>query len=157
MRRFTKCIRTVAGLLTGLLFATLAVPLGAQTVRQSHRTFYDISKEVTLSGTVSDVLAKAAPGMMAGPHLLFTTSSGRVDASLGRFALQGKDPLAAAPGKEVEVTGVMKTIKNRDVFVARIVKVDGKAYEIRNQHGVPKSPLSRERAGQKAAQKGVSL
>ena len=156
MRRFTASIRMVAGLLTVLLFATLAVPLGAQTARQSH-PFYDISKEVTLKGTVSDVLAKAAPGTMAGPHLLFATSSGKVDASLGRFALQGKDPLSVAAGKEVEVTGVMKTIKGREIFVARIVKVNGKAYRLRNQHGVPMSPLSRERASQKAAQKGESL
>jgi hypothetical protein len=156
MRRFTKSIRTVAGLLTGLLFATLAVPLGAQPARQSH-SFYDVNKEVTLSGTVSNVLAKAAPGTLPGPHLLFATSSGKVDASLGRFALQGKNPLSVAPGKEVQVTGVMKTIRNRNVFVARIVRVDGKAYKVRNQHGVPVSPLSRERASQKAAQKGASL
>jgi hypothetical protein len=153
MRRFTKPIRMAAGLLTGLLFATLSVPLGAQPARQPHREFYDISKEVTLSGTVSGVLAKAAPATLPGPHLLFATSSGKVDASLGRFALQGKEPLSAAPGKEVAVTGVMKTIRGQNVFVARIVKVDGKAYMLRNQHGVPMSPLSRERA----AQKGESL
>jgi hypothetical protein len=156
---FTKSIRMVAGLLTGLLFATLAVPLGAQTARPSHLShqFYEISKEVTLSGTVSNVLAKAAPGTLPGPHLLLATTSGRIDASLGRFALQGKNPLSVAPGKEVEVTGVMKTIRNQDVFVARVVKVNGKAYQLRNQHGVPISPLSRERAAQKAAQKGESL
>ncbi|MGA8270162.1 MAG: hypothetical protein WB919_01305 [Candidatus Sulfotelmatobacter sp.] len=152
MRGFTKSIRMVAGLLTGLLFATLAVPLGAQPARPSH-PFYDISKEVTLSGTVSDVLAKAAPGTLPGPHLLFATSSGNVDASLGAFALQGKNPLSVAPGQEVAVTGIMKTIKNKGVFVARTVKVAGKTYQLRNQHGVPMSPLSR----QKAAQKGASL
>ena len=108
MRGFTKSIRIVAGLLTGLLF---------------------------------------------GPHLLLATSSGKVDASLGRFALRGKTPLSVAPGKEVQVTGVMKMIKDKEVFVARVVKVDGKAYKLRNQHGVPVSPLSRERA----AQKGESL
>jgi hypothetical protein len=149
----------VAGLLTGLLFATLAVPLGAQTARPYHPShpFYDISKEATLSGTVSNVLAKAAPGTLPGPHLLFATSSGKVDASLGRFALQGKNPLSVAPGKGVQVTGIMKTIKNTNVFVVRIVKVDGKTYALRNQHGVPMSPRSRERASQKAAQKGESL
>jgi hypothetical protein len=156
MRRFTKPIPVVAGLLTGLLVATLAIPVGAQPPRQPHQ-FYDISKEVTLSGTVSDVLTKAAPGAMIGPHLLFATSSGELDASLGAFALRGKNPLSVAPGKEVTVTGVMKTIRGRDVFVARIVKVDGKAYMLRNQHGVPLSPLSRERASQQAAQKGESL
>ncbi|HTU42412.1 MAG TPA: hypothetical protein VMF10_11945 [Candidatus Aquilonibacter sp.] len=156
MRRFTKPIRMVAGLLTGLLFAALVVPLGAQPARQPHQ-FYDISREVTLSGTVSDVLAKATPATLPGPHLLFATSSGKVDASLGRFALQGKDPLSVAPGKEVQVTGIMKTVRGKNVFIARIIKVDGKAYNLRNQHGVPMSPLSRERAGQKAAQKGESL
>jgi hypothetical protein len=156
MRSFTKSIRMVAGLLTGLLFATSAVPLSAQPARQSHQ-FYDISKEVTFSGTVSGVLAKAAPGTLPGPHLLFATSSGRVDASLGRFALQGKNPLSVAPGKEVAVTGVMKTIRGQNVFVARIVKVDGKSYKLRNQHGVPVSSLSRQRASQKTAQKGESL
>jgi hypothetical protein len=156
MTLFTKSIRMVAGLLTGLLFATLAVPLGAQPARQSH-LFYDISKEVTLTGTVSDVLAKAAPGTMPGPHLLFATSSGKVDASLGRFALQGKNPLSVTPGQEITVTGIMKTIKDKDVFVARIVKVNGKAYSLRSHYGVPLSPLSRERSSQKAAQKGESL
>jgi len=156
MRRFTKPIRLVAGLLTGLLFAALAVPLSAEPVRQHHQ-FYDISKEVTLSGTVSNVVAKAAAGTLPGPHLVFVTSSGKVDASLGRFALQGKAPLSVAPGKEVAVTGLMKTIEGRQVFVARIVRVNGKAYTLRNQHGVSMSPLSRERAGQKAAQKGETL
>jgi hypothetical protein len=156
MRGFTKSIRMVAGLLTGLLFATLAVPLGAQPARPSHQ-FYEVSKEVTLSGTISNVVAKAAPGTLPGPHLLLATSSGKIDASLGRFALRGKNPLSVAPGKEVQVTGVMKTIKNQNVFVARIVKVDGKAYTLRNQRGVAMSPLSRERASQKAAQKGASL
>jgi hypothetical protein len=156
MRRFTKPIRVVAGLLTCLLIATLAIPLSAETTRQP-RQFYDISKEVTLSGTVADVLTKAAPGTLPGPHLLFATPSGQVDASLGRFALQGKSPLSVATGKEVAVTGVMKTIKGKDVFIARIVKVDGKAYTIRNQHGVPLSAQSRERATQKAALKGESL
>jgi hypothetical protein len=157
MRRFTKSIRMVAGLLTGLLCATLAVPLGAQTARPSHHPFYDVSKEVTLTGTVSDVLAKAAPGTLPGPHLLFATSSGKVDASLGRFALLGKNPLSVAPGQQIAVTGVMKTIRDKDVFIARIVKVDGKAFELRNKHGVAMSAISRERASQKAAQKGVSL
>jgi len=156
MRYFTKSIRMVAGLLTGLLLAALAVPLLAQTARQSH-PFYDISKEVTLSGTVSDVVAKAAPGMLPGPHLVFATTSGRVDASLGRFALEGKKPLSVALGQQITVTGVMKTIKDEDVFVARVVRVGGKAYELRNQHGVPMSPLSRQRASQKAAEKGESL
>jgi hypothetical protein len=154
--RITKSTRLVAGLISGLLFAIAALPLAAQPARQLH-PFYDSSKEVTLNGTVSSLIDKASPGTMIGPHLLFTTASGEVDASLGKFASQGKGALSVVPGQAVEVTGVMKTIGAKDVFVARVVKVGGRVYTLRNQHGFALSPLSHERASQKAAQKGESL
>src|SRR5271154_162864 len=104
--RLTKLAQMIAGLLTGLLIAIVAVPLGAQPAPESHR-YYDITKEVTVKGTVSSVLANASTGMIRGSHLLLVTSSGPVDASLGRFALQRKGALSVAAGEEVEVTGVM--------------------------------------------------
>jgi hypothetical protein len=154
--RFTKPTRMVAGLLTGLLFAILAVPLGAQPAHQP-RPYYDISKEVTLSGTVSSVLRMPSPGMIAGSHLLLATASGAVDASLGRWGLEGKGALSVAPGQEVEVTGVMKTLRDQPVFVVRNVKVGGQIFQIRNEHGIPVPPQARERAGRRATQKGESL
>jgi hypothetical protein len=65
--RFTKPIPLIAGLLSGLLFAILAVPLGAQPVPKAE-PYYDISREVTLKGTVSSVVSK-------GAHLMFKTTS----------------------------------------------------------------------------------
>jgi hypothetical protein len=112
---------------------------------------YDVAKEVTLSGTVSSVLTKPSPGMIWGSHLLLATPSGPVDASLGRFALMGKGALSVAAGQQVEVTGVMKTIKDKQIFLTRTVKVGGHVYTIRNEHGVPMSPQARERASRKAA------
>ena len=153
--RFTKPIPLIAGLLSGLLFAILAVPLGAQPAPKA-RPFYDIAQEVTIHGTVSSVLARAHMGMTPGSHLLLATSSGAVDASLGRWALQGKGALSVAAGARVEVTGVMKTLRDRAVFVARTVKVGGQVYTMRNEHGIPVSPQSRARASQKA-QKMESL
>jgi hypothetical protein len=96
---------------------------------------------------------KPAAGMIMGSHLLLATSSGPVDASLGRFGLRGKGSVSVAAGQQVELTGVMKTIKNRQVFLTRTVKVNGKIYPIRNEHGVSISPQARQRA----AQKGESL
>ena len=52
-RRFTKPNRILAGLLTGILFATLAVPLSAQAAESP--AFYDVAREITLRGTVSSV------------------------------------------------------------------------------------------------------
>jgi hypothetical protein len=92
-----------------------------------------------------------------GSHLLFTTISGPLDASLGRFGLQGKGALSVAAGQQVEVTGVMKTIMDKQVFLARTVKAGGRVYTIRNEHGVPMSPQARDRANGKTAQKGGKL
>jgi hypothetical protein len=152
----TKPTRLFAGLWAGLLLATFAVPLGAQPVPQNH-PYYDIAKEVTLTGTVSEVYAHPVDGMIFGSHLMLETASGRLDASLGKWALQGKGALSVTPGHAVEVTGVMKTIKDKQVFIVRTVKADGHLYTIRNKYGVPASPQSRERATKDTAQKGESL
>jgi hypothetical protein len=118
---------------------------------------YDVTREITLTGTVSSVLTKAAPGMIVGSHLLLATPAGPVDASLGRFGLRGDGAISVAAGQQIEATGVMKTIQDRAVFLVRTVKIDNEVYTIRNEHGFPVSPQARERAGQKTSRKGESL
>lgn len=154
MRRcsLNKLPLLVAALLCSLLLAISAVPLLAQPTNQAH-PFYDVRNEVTLSGTVATVLEKAAPGMAWGSHLVLDTPSGKVDASLGRWGLAGKDALSVTPGQQVEVTGIMKGLKDKPVFVVRTVKVNGRIYTIRNQHGAEMSPQTRKIA----AEKGVTL
>jgi hypothetical protein len=147
--RFISSTTFIACLLAGLLFAFLVVPLNAD---DSHSR-YDVSKEVTLSGTVSSVLRKPAPGMVWGSHLMVETSFGRLDASLGRFGLEGKGALSVTPGQQVELTGVMKMVRDKEVFVVRSVKANGQSFTMRNKHGVEVSLLARERA----AGKGVAL
>jgi hypothetical protein len=143
----------IAGLLTGLLFAIVAIPLSAATVKAEPHPFYDVTKEVTLSGPISGIYKKPAAGLIPGAHVMLQTGSGTVDASLGRWGLLGSP--AIANGEQVTVRGVMKTIRNKEVFFVRTMEVGGHTYNIRNQHGVPLYP--RERATQKTAQKGVSL
>lgn len=152
MRRsvLRKLTRTIAGSLMGGMLAMFAIPLLAQPV-DSHE--YDIRQEVTVSGTISAVVTKTTPGMLMGAHLLLTTVSGQVDASLGRWAFQGKDALSVTAGEQVELTGMMQTVKEKEVFIVRTVKVGGKLYTLRNQHGIDLSP----RARQLAAEKGESL
>ncbi|MBZ5663890.1 MAG: hypothetical protein LAO30_04745 [Acidobacteriia bacterium] len=131
-------------------------PAQAQTSDRPVSAFsYDISKEVTLNGTVASVLRKPATGMIMGSHLLLTTSSGLVDASLGRFGLTGHGAMTVAAGQQVIVTGLMKTIRDRQVFLARIVKVGSEVYTIRNEHGFPLSPRARGRATQNTAGEGL--
>jgi len=144
-----------------LLFLAAVLPIVAQNTPASTRSAtpltYDISQEVTLNGTVSSVLTKASPGMIAGSHLLLTTVSGTVDVSLSTFGLQGKGALSVATGQQVLVTGVMKTLKDQPVFIARTARVGEQIYVIRNKHGIPVSPQARQRASGNAAQNGETL
>ena len=128
-----------------LLLISFQRPIQAQTAQA--RTAADA--EVTLTGTVRSVLVKATPGMIVGSHLLLATPNGPVDASLGRFGLQGDGAVSVAAGQQVEATGVMKRIKDRFVFLVHSVKVGGEVYTVRNKHGFPVSPQARERASQK--------
>jgi hypothetical protein len=118
--------------------------------RAAGPSYYDPAQEVVLNGTVSSVLTKPSAEMLAGSHLLLSTLSGSVDISLGLFGLQGKGALSVAAGQQVEVTGVMKTFKGKQVLLARSVKVEGRLFAIRNEHGIPVTPQARERANQSA-------
>lgn len=141
-----------------LSLISLLPPALAQTAERAAGPFsYDASQEVTLNVTVLSVLTKPSLGMIMGSHLLLTTPSGSVDASLGAFGLRGKGALTVVTGQQVEVTGVMKTIKDKQVFLARTLKVGGQVYTIRNEHGFPASPRARERVNGETVQKGDSL
>lgn len=153
--RITKLNRLIAGLLSGLLFAILAVPLSATTKPEPH-PFYDIAHEVTMSGPVTGVVHGPSASLIPGSHILLTTGSGTVDASLGKWGLSGKGAPTIGNGEQVTLRGVMKTIRNKEVFIVRTLEVGGHTYSIRNRHGVPVPPQARDRAA-KTAQKGVSL
>ncbi len=155
--------RLYAGLWAMSLAAlfSLAIPVQAQTAAATPNSTrplsYNVSDEVTLRGTVSSVLAKPSKGMIMGSHLVLQTPNGGVDASLGMFGLRGKGALSVTEGQQVEVTGIMKTLKGNQVFLARTVKAGGQMYTIRNEHGFPVSPQARERASQKTRQNGEAL
>jgi len=150
--QFPKFSRLLAGIICGLLCAGAAIPVSARSLSSSHH-YYDVTREVTLSGTISNVLPKPSRGMVMGSHLLIATSSGTVDASLGRFAMSGKTPLAVAAGQSIEVTGVMKTMNQRQVFVVRVARTNGATYTIRTQHGL----AIRTRPQAHTARKGAAL
>jgi hypothetical protein len=131
--------------LHALALAILTAQLTAQSAVDS-RLSYDVAREITLSGTVSAVLTRPGPGMIMGSHLLLNTVSGTVDASLGRWGLQGDGALVVAPGQQLEVTGIMRTLMGKEVFLTRTVKSSGKIHTMRNIYGIPLSPQARQRA-----------
>jgi len=135
------------------LLISFSRSLQAQTRVPAH----DVTQEVTLTGTVSSVLMNAAPGAIAGSHLLLVTPAGPVDASLGRFGLKGNGALSVAAGEQIEATGVMKMIHDKPILLVRAVKVSsGDVYTIRTEHGFPVSPKARERAAKNTGRTELS-
>ena len=152
--RFSKPTRILVELL-----AMLAMSLASLTAQSAGdcRLSYDANAEVTLTGTVSSVLPRPALGMIMGSHLVLTTVSGTVDTSLGRWGLLGKGALSVEVGQQIEVTGVIKTLRGKPVLLARTIKAGGQVHILRNEHGIPMSPQARERAGHDTAQIRESL
>lgn len=148
-------IRTSA---LALLFSAIPMlTVQAQTLAPIGPLNYDAFQEVSLSGTVTGVLTKAATGMIPGVHLLLMTANGVTDVSLGTASLRGTGVLALAAGQQVEVVGVTKTIKQKQVFLARTVQAGSHVYVIRNVHGIPVSQIGRERTNQNAGHDGDTL
>jgi hypothetical protein len=124
-----------------LALCVFAVPIHAQTSAARTKTvahpWYDASREVTLTGTVTSVLktATAEMKMLGGSHLIVQTKSGSLDASLGGFAMQGKGALSVNEGERVQVTGVLKVVKGKEVLLTRLVQANGHQYVLRTEHG----------------------
>jgi hypothetical protein len=135
-------------ILQGLGFTTLlalalnAGPAYAQTTVATTTSAiplrYDVSKEVTFSATVQTVPSKSLQGRTSASGLTLRTTSGTVQASLTSFALNGKEALSITPGAQVQVTGVMKTLRNnKQLFLIRTIQIGGRTYAIRNEFGFP--------------------
>jgi hypothetical protein len=159
MRAFRagSCLAALAALIAFAAPILAQSQVAATPSVHSGPFYYDVSKEITLSGTIADVVKKPTKSMVMGSHLIVQTPSGTVDASLGRFAFQGRSALAVVPGQPVQLTGVLKTIKGQPVLLTRSVKVDDQIFVIRNERGHGISARSRERQGQSSGQKGGLL
>jgi hypothetical protein len=81
---------------------------------------------------------------LGGFHLIVQITSGEIDASLGGYAMKAEGALSVSPGQQVQVTGVMKTIRDQQVFITRLVQVNGRIFKIRNEHGFVLAPEPRK-------------
>lgn len=146
-RSLATLTRMIAGLLTGLLFAFLAVPLGAQTVPESRaaRGFgpgYDAAHETTLNGAIQEVVTQHAIGSPAGMHLLVAGPSGVVDAHLGS-RLSKETAEALHVGTPVRIVGATVLLHGKEYFLARQLTFGGHTVTIRTSNGLPVYPDAR--------------
>jgi len=98
---------------------------------------YDSTKEVVLSGTISEVVTRPKAGLPLGLHLMLETTQGQVDIHLGPYAGRIATQRGLVPGATIQVTGMTMHFSAGDVFLARTIVVGNQTLTIRNQNGMP--------------------
>lgn len=141
-RSVEKPTRWIAALLFGLSLAILSIPLTAQPADSTapHPGFghgYDKAHEVTLNGTIAEVVSKAPTGSPFGLHLMVAGPQGTVDAHLGPFMT--KDILEALhTGTPVQIVGAYEKLHGKQILLARQVIFGGRQVTVRNENGMLK-------------------
>ncbi len=134
------------GLLTLMAFSVFTGPSQAATATKkitvTPKHTYDVSKEVTLTGTVSNVVKKPTAGKLVGTHLMLATSKGPVDAHIGTYPGRDKRLDSVKQGESVTAVGMMRKTKNGEVFIVRTVEKNGETLTVRNKNGFFVGPAS---------------
>jgi hypothetical protein len=126
-------------------FASSAV-LTPQSLAQSQASalpapvaphMYDSTKEVVLTGTISEVVARPKSGLPLGAYLMLSTAQGQMDVHLGPYAGRIAGQKGLIPGATIQVTGVTAHFAGGDVFLARTIAAGNQTLTIRNQNGIP--------------------
>lgn len=139
MRSPCKRNLALAGLLPGVLMACLAIPASAQSAAEANpaRGFmqsYDAAHELTVTGTVQEVVTKHAVGSPAGMHLIVSGSQGTVDAHVGPFL--SKDVKEALhTGLPIQIVGAMETLHGKQFLLARQLIFGGRMVTVRSKNG----------------------
>ena len=125
--------------LTTLAISLLAAPLNANQAASFNRTViaprYDMSKEITLEGTVETLVRKPAQGMIMGAHLIVSTAQGTVDAHIGDYVVSGADAASFASGQAVKLVGVMIEFNHQSVLIVRTIQTENRTITVRSDHG----------------------
>jgi len=139
MRSTCKRNLALAGLLPGVLMACLAIPAGAQSAAETHPAHgfmqsYDAAHELTVTGTVQEVVTKHTVGSPVGMHLLVSGSEGMIDAHVGPYL--SKDVKEALhTGLPIQIVGAMETLHGQQFLLARQLIFGGRMVTVRSQNG----------------------
>jgi hypothetical protein len=124
-----------------VLSGALSIPTKAQTSssRVKANTMvpaYDLTKEVKVQGAIEKIDSFGRSGPI-GTHILIQTASGVVDAHLGFGAAASRRYLGISVGQNVTVIGMMESVGNSSVLMARILTTPSHIFVLRNEHGIP--------------------
>src|SRR5712675_1647714 len=112
-----------------------------QSAPQQGRRAYDISREVSLQGTVVSFTENSSTAPL-GSHVVVQTASGQVDVHLGDPRLLKANHLTLAAGDGVRVVGENVPYATGSQFFARILQQGNQTLALRSARGFPLRPAS---------------
>jgi hypothetical protein len=118
------------------IVVTLWLAASAGILAQSGST-YDPSAEITVAGTIKHVVSFTAPDGAVGVHFDVTTPAGMLNVHVAPALYIGMQNFWFFADDQVEIVGVTSLADGNKAFIARILKKDGKALNLRNAQGKP--------------------
>lgn len=124
-----------------LLFLLLLLTAASYSFAQAsqgmpHR--YDPATEITVTGTVEEVLHPNGPNGMLGTHVNLKTESGVFDVHVGPETFISKQGFTIEKGDTLTVIGSKQVISGKDALIAKEVKKGEKVLTLRDANGFPK-------------------
>jgi hypothetical protein len=122
-----------------LVAAVMIAGVIASAQRPANAPNYDPSKEITIQGTVEDVLT-AQTGNMPGVHLTVKAENKNYDVRLGPAWYVQEKQFTFAKGDKISVIGsplAAQPGSAAEVMIARQVKKGDSVLELRNASGFP--------------------
>lgn len=147
------CLSIFAGIVPGVATAQsnpAAAPATSFRGTSTSQTT-PAADEVTMAGTIQQVVADHTSGRPRGLQLVLAGPQGIINASFGPYlSTDVKESLAA--GQHLEVTGVTHTLNGQSYFLVRDFTVRGHHVTVRNEEGFlihPQKPgITRTRQSQ---------
>jgi hypothetical protein len=142
-----------------MLLSALAVCISAraqQNVQSNAQRLqsYDVSREVSLVGTVIKFEAASTTAPL-GAHVLVQTASGQVDVHLGNVQVLKANHVQLNAGDNVRIIGESLAVGESTTFAARILQKGTQAVVLRSTRGFLLTPASSMTQEQKDALRGV--
>lgn len=109
---------------------------------------YDATTEITLKGSVEDVLQATGRMNISGTHLTLKAESGTFDVRLGPSSYLAAQKFEVTKGDLIEVTGSKVKFGSQEAILAREVKKGDKTLTLRDANGIPQWSRGRRRQAQ---------
>lgn len=127
---------------SALLLTTPALAQQKTTTVTDPTRRYEVSREVSLQGTVVSFIANSSTPPL-GPHVVVQTASGQIDVHLGDSRTLEAAHLTLAAGDSIRVVGENVAYGDGTQFFARIVQKGNQAVGVRSVRGFPLRPVGK--------------